>query len=127
MAKGVGDSALEHTADGLWAEGFVLVALDGTVLRGSRSDGLAVYEYRVVNEKLDSDGGEAGRFRGASVTERSFLCEEKGSSVDVESGDVVIFINRPKKFRTESDLVEGDGGFGVVNSEHRRDLGWHKD
>lgn len=120
MAKGIDDGTLEHSADRLRAEGFVLVVLGGAVFGGACSESLTVNCDGIVDEEFNSNGSETSGRGSASAVFGSFLCEKEWRAVDLQACDGVALVNGPKKRCAESSLVEGNGGLGVVDGEHRR-------
>jgi len=119
VAERVCDASLKHTENGSWAEGFVLVELDRAALGSTGSDSSLLDGDGVVDEELDADSRETRRFWGACTVKRRLFGEEERRAADGEASDGMAFVDGPEKLRAESVLVESDGGFGVVDSEHR--------
>jgi len=123
VATGIEEETLEHTADGVWPEGFLFVPHWATV-GGAGGDGLARDGNRMVNEKFQADVGRSGGMRGTGAEGRSLFGQKEGCTVYGGAGDAVVFAGGPEEFCAKGRLLESDSRFRV-GDKHRRYLSWH--
>ena len=105
------------------AFGDVFVLINRAVASGSSGDSLAVDGDGVVDEEFDSYGGKAGKGGTAGTVLRRLVSQEEFGATDGEASDGVIEVSA--NGGAKGALVEGDGGFGIVDGEHGGDSRGH--
>lgn len=123
VTERVNDGALEHGGNGARAGRGVLVSFDGAVVGGTSGHRSAVDGDGIVHEEFNPYGGEACRRWTTRAVLRGLCGQEELGAIDGKSGHSVVEV--PVDDGAECGFVEFNGGFGVSDGEHRRDLGWH--
>ena len=94
-----------------------------TVSGGASGESLPVYCDRIVDEELDSDGGEACGGWSPRAILRRLVSKKELRSVNRKAGDGAV--EAPQNRCAKRRFVELNRGFSVANGQHGRNLSFH--